>query len=88
MNGLTDTEIRLSLLWLAERIETVDRVSGGGSPQTHMPCAGCGHSRYEHIVGGDADDPQPWPCTYPKLQTAPAALCNCPDFQPLGGPDE
>jgi hypothetical protein len=82
-------DVQRTLLWLAERIDVVDHASGGGDPfAVPHPCATCGHTRYAHVVNGDADNPQPWPCEYPKILGAPVALCDCPDFEPLGGPDE
>lgn len=72
---MTEDELRRMLLWLAECDEEED------SPP--FPCGTCGHSRYAHEVGGDADNPEPWPCLYPKYIGAPVALCTCADYEPM-----
>lgn len=82
-------EVRLTLLWLAKRLDEIDKAAGGGDPfLVHNPCGHCGHSRYAHVVDGSADDPTPWPCEYPRILGGPVALCYCEDFVPMSGPDE
>lgn len=74
------TQIADTLLWLAERTDIAAShadVFVLGDPM----CAACGHGRSSHVVGGDADNPQPWPCAYPKsAMGAPHALCRCNDY--------
>jgi hypothetical protein len=72
--------VRLTLLWLCER-----DLSNGGVGMPIALCANCGHDRYDHAVGGDADNPSPWPCNFPHSRGAPAILCYCGDYQPSGG---
>lgn len=81
-----EQEIQQTLMWLAERVDQVDKAAGGGDPfLVHHPCSVCGHGRYAHVADGENN---PWPCEYPKILGSPVALCTCDDFQPLGGPDE
>ena len=77
---MTDDQVRQTLLWLAEQVE---KVQERGGPLWLDACAACGHSRRAHSVGGDADNPMPWPCEYPKHLGAPTWLCTCPDYQPV-----
>lgn len=69
------TEIGETLLWLMEHVDI-------GLPDLNLDplCEACGHGRMSHVVGGDADNPQPWPCVYPKSLGAPHALCRCNDY--------
>lgn len=85
-----DERVRQTLLWLSERLDQVDKAAGGGDPwAVPHPCATCSHSRYAHVVVADATMEGPaWPCVYPKILGAPEALCACPDFEPMGDPDE
>jgi hypothetical protein len=86
---MDEQDVQRSLVWLAERLDQVDKAAGGGDPfLVHHACATCGHSRYAHVVGGDADSPEPWPCEFPKILGAPVGLCDCPDFEPLVDDDD
>jgi hypothetical protein len=78
--SLDDEAVRHTLLWLAEEATLWEDVEGVKSPAR---CATCGHSRSDHAVGGDADNPSPWPCNFPHSRGAPAILCYCGDYQPL-----
>jgi hypothetical protein len=77
-----DEELRAVLLWL---IEINDRPN---LPKLAGVCATCGHERWAHEISGDADDPTPWPCTYPKHIGAPHGLCTCADYQPQQNDDD
>jgi hypothetical protein len=76
---MTDEEVRATLLWLVERDDAAkswnEFYKGPGAT-----CAACGHSLSAHAVNGDADNPVPWPCAYPKIVGAPHALCTCNDY--------
>ena len=80
---IDDYALRRTLLWLAERVEMLTTHSPSMLPFTSAPCTTCGHDRRDHAVGGDADNPSPWPCTFPLLRGAPDILCTCGDYQPL-----
>lgn len=81
--SLDDEVVRHTLLWLAEQV-TFDPVAAAiGNYDRPAPCATCGHDRSDHAVGGDADNPSPWPCNFPHSRGAPAILCYCGDYQPL-----
>ena len=79
-----DEGTRKTLLWLAKRLDEVDKAAGGGDPfLVHSPCARCGHGRHAHVEVDDATMEAPaWPCAYPRILGAPIDLCNCEDFQP------
>ncbi len=77
-----DRDTQLSLLWLAEM--TLPLYEHTELARVVVaPCAKCRHDRSHHAVGGDADNPSPWPCTFPQSLGAPARLCTCPDYEPL-----
>lgn len=81
--ALDDEAVRHTLLWLTEQ-QTIELER---AQQYLFPflvlCATCGHDRTDHVVGGDADNPSPWPCNFPHTRGAPAILCYCADYQPL-----
>jgi hypothetical protein len=75
-------EVRATLLWLAELL--IPLYAQAELAIIHVaPCVSCGHDRTHHRVGGDADDPTPWPCTFPQLMGAPASLCTCQDYETM-----
>jgi len=78
--ALEDWQVKV-LLWLAERTDGSLPIVTTYQPKP-SPCYTCGHDRQAHVVGGDADDPTPWPCMYPQILGAPQRLCDCEDFQP------
>jgi predicted Zn-ribbon and HTH transcriptional regulator len=78
--ALDDEVVRHTLLWLAEGLTTAaDELF----QQPRAQCSNCGHDRRDHAVGGDADNPSPWPCNFPHSRGAPAILCYCVDYQPM-----
>ena len=85
--ALEDEAVRHTLLWLAERMEALTPRSMSMLPPG-APCSKCGHDRGDHVVGGDADNPTPWPCNFPHTRGAPAILCYCGDFEPMEDPDD
>ena len=80
---MDEEELRATLLWLIEREDAVKQWNEFYQPPGMSPCSTCGHERAAHVVGGDADNPQPWPCKYPKILGAPHGLCRCLDYQPM-----
>jgi hypothetical protein len=84
--ALDDEAVRQTLLWLCEEQTAWDGIE---SNMFQAPCATCGHDRRDHVVGGDADNPTPWPCNFPHSRGAPAILCYCGDYEPMReDPDE
>lgn len=83
--ALDDEAVRHTLLWLSEQVVLIEPFAKGiGAIGYHSaPCSTCGHDRRDHVVGGDADNPTPWPCNFPHSRGAPAIICYCGDYQPL-----
>jgi hypothetical protein len=81
-----DEETRAMFEWLVRQVDDLILISPSMLPDT-SPCTTCGHGRRAHVVNGDADDPTPWPCEYPKVMGAPSALCTCRDYQPMSEDD-
>jgi len=87
--ALDDEAVRHTLLWLAERVVDLTPPSPSMLPMNLAPCVTCGHDRRDHVVGGDADNPSPWPCNFPHSRGAPAIICYCGDYEPMRkDPDE
>lgn len=78
--ALDDEAVRHTLLWL---IEGMASAADDAAQAPRTPCSNCGHDRRDHVVGGDADNPSPWPCNFPHSRGAPAILCYCGDYEPM-----
>ena len=70
-------ELRAVLVWLCERAN--QQVTTGYVAY----CRTCGHELSADRIAGDADNPSPWPCDFPKIMGAPHALCLCTDYVPM-----
>jgi hypothetical protein len=80
---MDEEELRRTLLWLIERDDAAKQWNEFYQPPGRNPCGTCGHELAAHVVNGDADNPTPWPCAYPKILGAPHTLCRCQDFDPI-----
>ena len=76
-----DEDVRKALLWLAEQVERALLPPSLRDAPSYDICDRCGHNRHHHVVGGDADNPTPWPCAYPRH--GPVVLCDCEDYRPM-----
>ena len=85
--ALDDEATRHTLLWLAQQLVPLNEVIKFQESPIEAPCATCSHGRSDHSVGGDADNPSPWPCNFPHSRGAPAILCYCADYTPMADGD-